>query len=250
MTTNAPTPQPPSPEVTALATRHQLGALEGSFAPKRLGVLMFVVYLNMLFVLSAFFLVPGVLCFWWLRRFPNFSRKQAAKRLHLFEHGMIVQPQSGDGMTAFRWDSLKVYQDITQLFVNGAPTPAKYVYSVVAPSFGGAEITEFYERPDTWGPWMQEAVLRAQGQKVLEAVLGGGTSDFGAFSVSRTGVAATGKLALPWSDVQEAAVRGGSVHVMKAGESNPWFTARVSGVANLHLFLALAGNLGGNVGGK
>jgi hypothetical protein len=31
---------------------------------------------------------------------------------------------------------------------------------------------------------------------------------------------------------------------MKSGESNPWFTARVSGVANLHLFLALAENLG------
>jgi hypothetical protein len=57
---------------------------------------------------------------------------------------------------------------------------------------------------------MQEAVLRAQGQKVLEAVSDGGTSDFGAFSVSRTGVAATGKRALPWSDVQEIVVRGGS----------------------------------------
>ncbi|WP_327695089.1 DUF6585 family protein [Streptomyces sp. NBC_00459] len=238
------TPVPPSPEAAALAVRHQLGALEGSFAPKRLGVPMFLVYLHAVFVLSAFFLVPGVLFFWWLRRFPNFSRKQAAKRLHLFEHGMIVQPQSGDGMTAFRWDSARVYQDITQLIVNGSPTPAKYVYSVVAPSFGGAEVTEFYERPETWGPWMQEAVLRAQGQKVMEAVLEGGTVDFGALSVSGNGVTGTGKRVLPWSEVQEIDVRGGRVYVRKAGESGPpWSNVAVSGVANLHLFLAIAANL-------
>ncbi|WP_371660128.1 DUF6585 family protein [Streptomyces sp. NBC_00280] len=240
-----PTPSPPSPEAAALAARHQLGALEGSFAPKRLGVLMFLVYLHTVFVFSMFFLVPGVLFFWWLRRFPNFSRKQAAKRLHLFEHGMIVQPQSGDGMTAFRWDSARVYQDITQLIVNGTPTPAKYVYSVVAPSFGGAEVTEFYERPETWGPWMQEAVLRAQGQTVLEAVLEGGTVDFGALSVSSNGVTGTGKRVLPWSEVQEIDVKGGRVYVRKAGESGPpWSNVAVSGVANLLVFLTVAENLG------
>ncbi|MDX2543868.1 DUF6585 family protein [Streptomyces sp. WI04-05B] len=235
--------QPPSPEVAALAARHQLGVLEASFAPKRLGVLMFIVYLNMLFVFSAFFLVPGLVCFWWLRRFPNFSRKQARKRLHLFEHGMIVQPQFGDGMTAFRWDSAKVYQDITQLFINGVPSPVKYVYSVSAPSFGGAEITEFYERPEAWGPWLQEAILRAQGQAVLDSVLEGGTADFGSFSVSRSGVAIRGKNPLPWSEVHEIQVRGGAVHVMKYGTSSPWFTVTASGVSNLHLFLTIAENL-------
>lgn len=239
-----PTPHSPSPQIAELAARHQLGGLEGSFAPKRLGKVMFVLYLNMLVTLSAFFLVPGVLFFWWLRRFPNFNRKQAAKRLHLFEHGMIVQPQFGDGVTAFRWDSAKVYQDITQLVVNGRPTPTKYLYSVVAPNSGGAEITEFYERPETWGPWMQEAILRAQEQVALEAVLEGGTVGFGALSVSGKGVATTGKAVLPWGDVQEILVKGGSVYVMKSGTSGPWFRGPVSGVANLLLLLTLAGNLG------
>ena len=237
-------PRSLSPEVAALAARHRLGRLEGSFAPKRLGKLLFALHINTLVTLSVFFLVPGVLFFWWLRRYPNFSGKQAAKRLHLFEHGMIVQPQFGDGMTAFRWDSAKVYQDISQLFVNGAPTPIKYVYSVSAPSYGGEQITEFYERPETWGPWIQEAVLQAQGQTVLDAVLAGGTIDFGSLSVSRGGVIGTGGRVLPWSEVHEIAVRGGHVNVMKYGVSGTsWATVTVSGVANLHLFLAIAANL-------
>ncbi|WP_105974418.1 DUF6585 family protein [Streptomyces geranii] len=233
-----------SPEVAALAARHQLGRLQGSFAPKRLGKLLFVLYLNVLVTLSAFFLVPGALYYWWLRRFPDFSRKQAAKRLHLFEHGLIVQPQFGDGMTALRWDSARVHQDISQLFVNGVPTPTRYVYSVAAPSYGAAQITEFYESPETWGPWMQEAVLRAQAPAVMDAVLEGGTADFGALSVSRTGVTGTGKPVLPWADVQEIVVGGGSVRVIKSGAAGPWCTARVSGIANLQLFLTIAGILG------
>ncbi|MEH0423592.1 DUF6585 family protein [Streptomyces sp. B21-083] len=171
------------------------------------------------------------------------TRKQASKRLHLFEHGMIVQPQFGDGMTAFRWDSAKLYQDITQLIVNGIPTPTKYVYSISAPSFGGMEITEFYERPETWGPLLQEAILRAQGQAVLDSVRADGTVDFGSFTVSRTGVVIRGKKPLPWSEVHGVQVKGGAVHVMKYGTSSPWFTVPASGVTNLHLFLAIAENL-------
>ncbi|WAU78914.1 hypothetical protein O1Q96_03575 [Streptomyces sp. Qhu-G9] len=237
----ASTVQPP--EVAELAARHQLGELAGAFAPKRLGTLMFVVYVNMILTFTAFFVVPGLLCYWWMRRFPNFSRKQAAKRLYLFEHGMIVQPQFGDGMTAFRWDSVKLYQDITQLFVNGVPTPTKYVYSVVAPRYGGAEITEFYENPESWGPALQDAVLRAQGPAVLKAILEGGTVDFGALSLSSKGVSSTRNGRLPWSEVQEILVQGGSVRVLRSGTADTWSTVAVSGMPNLYVFLAVAGKL-------
>ncbi|MEU0957669.1 DUF6585 family protein [Streptomyces niveus] len=230
-------------EVAALADRHQLGRLEKAFAPKRLGKMLFALHVYTLLHLSVFFLVPGLLFFRWLRRYPNFSRKQAAKRLYLFEHGLIVQPQFGSGMTAFRWESVKLYQDITQLFVNGLPTPTKYVYSVAAPSYGGAEITEFYENPETWGPLLQEAVLRAQGPAVLETIVEGGTIDLGSLSLSRTGISSTKNGHLPWSAVKEISVKGGSVHVMKFDMPSPWSTATVSGIPNLYVFLAIARNL-------
>jgi hypothetical protein len=109
MSMTEPAPHSLSPQVAELAARHQLGRLEGSFAPKRLGKLIFALHVYLLVNLLVLLLVPGLLFFWWLRRYPDFSRKQAAKRLHLFEHGLIVQPQFGDGMTAFRWDSVKVH---------------------------------------------------------------------------------------------------------------------------------------------
>jgi hypothetical protein len=232
-----------SSEVAALAARHRLGRLEIEFAPKRLGKLLFALHINTLLHLSVFFLVPGVLFFRWLRRYPNFSRKQAAKRLYLFEHGLIVQPQFGSGMTAFRWESLKLYQDITQLVVNGLPTPTKYVYSVAAPSYGGAEITEFYENPETWGPLLQEAVLRVQGPALLETILEGETVGFGSLSLSRTGVSSAKSGDLPWSAVKEIQVKEGSIHVMKFDRPSPWSTVPVSGIPNLYVFLAIARNL-------
>jgi hypothetical protein len=129
---------------------------------------MFALYIYMLVNLLVIFVIPGLLFFWWLRRTPNFSRKQAAKRLYLFENGMIAHPQFGDGMVAVRWDSIRLYQEVTQKIINGVPGPINYVYSAVAPDGTSAKITELYAGPETWGPWMQEAVVRAQGPAVLE----------------------------------------------------------------------------------
>jgi hypothetical protein len=92
-----------SPKAAELAARHGLGALEGTFAPKRLGKIVFALYIFMLVQMVLLFVIPGLLFFWWLRRTPNFSRKQAAKRLYLFENGMIVHPQFGEGMIAVRY---------------------------------------------------------------------------------------------------------------------------------------------------
>jgi hypothetical protein len=232
-----------SPEAAELAARHRLGALEATFAPKRLGKLIFALYIFTLVNLLLAFVIPALVFFWWLRRTPNFSRKQAAKRLYLFENGMIVHPQFGDGMIAVRWDSIRLYQEITQVIINDVPGPVRYAYSVVAPGVTGTTITEFYDRPETWGPWMQEAIVRAQGPAVLESILEGQRTNFGGFSVSRTGMATTGKSQLPWPDVQEIHVKAGRVYVMKTGESSPWFSAPVSDIANYYVFLTIATNL-------
>ncbi|MFF4486040.1 hypothetical protein ACFY0F_06005 [Streptomyces sp. NPDC001544] len=129
---------PASPEVADLAARHRLGPLQGVFAPQRLRRVVFAAHVFNCLMRMAFFLVPGLLYYWFsIRRFPDFSRKRAAQRLHLFEEGLVVHPPSG-----------------------GAP--AKYVCSASAPGQGAVRITEFYEDPDVWGPRMQDAVMRAQ----------------------------------------------------------------------------------------
>ncbi|GGT14635.1 hypothetical protein GCM10010207_11990 [Streptomyces atratus] len=232
-----------SPEAAELAARHQLGALEGTFSPKRLSKPLFALYIFTIAHLLAMFVIPGLMFFWWLRRYPDFSRKQAAKRLHLFEHGMIVHPQSGDGMVAIRWDSVRLYQNISQKIINGVPGPIDHVYSAVAPGRVNATITDFYEGPQTWGPHMQGAVLRAQGPAVLESILEGQRVNFGDFSLSRTGVTTSRSGHLPWSDVQEIQVGAGRVHIMRTGESGRWCSVAVSDIANFPVFLTVAENL-------
>ncbi|WP_406252557.1 hypothetical protein OH786_14390 [Streptomyces atratus] len=232
-----------SSEATELATTHQLGALEGTFTPKRLNKALFALYIFTTLNLLVMFVIPGLLFFWWLRRYPDFSRRQAAKRLHLFENGLIVHPESGDGTVAIRWDSVRLYQDITQKVINGIPGPTEYAYSAVGPGRASARITHFYEGPESWGPHMQQAVLRAQGPAVLESVLAGETANFGEFSLSRTGLTTRQKGHLPWSEVQEIQVAAGRVHVMRSGGSGLWCGVAVSDIANLHVFLALTQHL-------
>ncbi|MCM2430636.1 DUF6585 family protein [Streptomyces sp. RKAG337] len=230
------------PEARELAEHHHLGALQGAFTPKPIGKGLVALHLFATVNLLAMFVIPGLL-YYWLRRLPNFNRTQAAKRLYLFEHGLIVHPQFGDGVIALRWESVRLYQNIIQTIINGVPGPTTYTYSAVGPGRTSATITEFYDGPRTWGPWMQDAVVRAQGQAALEAVLEGGTVNFGSFTLSRAGVSTHAKGQLPWSHVQECRVTAGRVHVMRTGASSPWSSDAVGSVANLHLFLALAANL-------
>ncbi|MCD9879927.1 hypothetical protein [Streptomyces guryensis] len=154
---------PASPEVTDLAARHRLGALQRVFAPKRLGRAVFAAHVFNCLMLMLFFLVPGLLYHWFcMRRFPDFSRKRVAQRLRLFEEGLVVHPLSGGEPVALRWDALRVQQEITQLIINCRPAPTRYTYSASTPGQGSVRITEFYEDPGVWGPRMQDAVVRAQ----------------------------------------------------------------------------------------
>lgn len=239
----AAAPNTLSPEAAELAATHRLGALQGTFTPKRLNKAIFVLYVFTTLHLLAMLVIPGLLFFWWLRRYPDFSRRQAAKRLHLFENGLIVHPESGDGRAVIRWDSVRLYQDITQKIINGIPSTTEYVYSAVGPGRDHARITHFYEGPETWGPHMQQAVLQAQGPAALESILAGETVNFGEFSLSRTGLTARGKGHLPWSGVQEIQVSAGWANAMGTGGSGRRCSAAVSDIANLHVFLAVAQHL-------
>ncbi|MFF3307746.1 DUF6585 family protein [Streptomyces sp. NPDC002952] len=242
-------PPPPStahlpPAVAALAEERQLGRLEREFAPKRMHRLLLALYVVTLLQL-LFFVVPGLAFLWWLRRTPEFSRKQAAKRLYLFEHGMIVHPRLGDTVTAIRWDSVRLYQEIVLKIVNGLPTTTTHTYTALSSEVGhaGAAVTDFYADPEVWGPWMQDAVVRAQGRTVLEAVLAGETVAFGPFGVALASLGAQGAGQLPWTNIRPFEVSAGVVRVLRRDTSTPWATVPVSDIANVGLFLNLAENL-------
>ena len=60
---------PVSPEVADLATGRRLGALQSVYAPKRLRRTIFAAHVFNCHMLTLFFLVPGLLYYWFCMRF-------------------------------------------------------------------------------------------------------------------------------------------------------------------------------------
>ncbi|MFI6406773.1 DUF6585 family protein [Streptomyces sp. NPDC050548] len=229
---------PPSPAVAELAAQHELGALVATFRPQRFGWFVKSSFYLTLAVLFFMFVVPAVIFYYVaLRRTPDFNPRQAAKRLHLFEHGMIADQETGAGAVAVRWDRIRLYEEQVQKIINGIPGPI--LYTCVATSPGASvTVTNFYENPRTWAPAMQTAVLRAQGATAQQAFLAGEVLDFGEFDLSTAGVAHRKQL-LPWTQVGQVKLGGGAVAVTKTGEPAFWARAMAKSVPNLQVFLAM-----------
>ncbi|MGH1556026.1 hypothetical protein ACRAWF_42195 [Streptomyces sp. L7] len=107
-------------------------------------------------VLFFMFVVPAVIFYYHARSAApsDFNPRQAAKRLHLFEHGMIADQETGVGTVAVRWDRIRLYEEQVQKIINGIPGPI--LYTCVATSPGASvTVTNFYENPRTWAPAMQ-----------------------------------------------------------------------------------------------
>jgi hypothetical protein len=233
---------PPAPlpaAVAELAAQHELGELVATFEPQRFGWFVKASFYLTLLVMFFLFVVPAVLFYYFaLRRYPDFNPRQAAKRLHLFEHGMIADQETGDAVTALRWDRVRLYEEQVRKVINGIPGPIVYTCVLIAPG-ASVTVTNFFQTPGTWAPAMQRAVLRAQGDTVQKAYLGGETLDFGEFELSTAGVTHRKKL-LPWDQLGEIKLAGGAVTVMQRGESAFWGRAMAKSVPNLQVFVAMA----------
>lgn len=229
---------PLPPAVAELAAQHELGALTATFRPQRFGVIVKSSFYLTLAVLLFLFVVPAVVFYYVsLRRYPDFNRRQGAKRLHLFEHGMIADQETGAGTVAVRWDRARLYEEQVQKVINGIPGPILHTCVAMTPG-ANVTVTNFYQDADTWAPAMQRAVLRAQGTTVQEAFLAGEVLDFGEFDLSTAGIAHRKRL-LPWTQLEQVKLGGGAVAVMKTGESAFWARAMAKSVPNLQVFLAM-----------
>ncbi|GLW74137.1 hypothetical protein Kpho02_64350 [Kitasatospora phosalacinea] len=237
-TVPAAPPPPLPPALAELAEQHGLGALTATFRPQKFGVLIKTSFYVTLAVLLFLFVVPAVVFYYVsLRRTPDFNPRQAAKRLHLFEHGLVVDDERGPGRTVVRWDEARLYEEQTRNVINGVPGPVMYTCVLRTPG-ASAVVTQFYQHPRVWSQAMQQAVLRAQGDRAQRAFLAGEVLDFGEFDLSSAGIAHRKQL-LPWDRLAGVELRGGAVLLLQDGEPAPWARAAAGSVPNLHLFLAL-----------
>ena len=235
----ATSPLEPLPPATAeLAAQHELGTLVATFTPKRFGVFLKLCLYVTLAGLLFLFVVPAVVFYYMaLRHSPEIHRKQRLKRLHLFEHGMIVDPEVGAGAVAIRWDRVRLYEKKVQQVMNGIPGPVQHTCVATAPG-ASVTVTDFYQGGTTWAPAMQRAVLRAQGATAQKAFLAGEVLDFGEFDLSSAGITYRKQL-VPWAQVEKVTYGMGIVAVTKTGDSSSWARAMVDSVPNLSVFAAL-----------
>lgn len=229
----------PAPEAAPPGTEG-LGQLQETFLPKRIATWRIVGLLFMGTVSLVFFLL-GAYFLWLAAKTPNLSRKQAARRLHFFEHGLAEVGKNGE-VSVFRWDSVMVLQEITERYANGIYVGTTYVYTLCREDGTKLKVTEFYDQPERWGPALQQEITRAQLPGLLTRLGQGETLPYGGFSVNLGGVA-TAKGSLTWPKIEKADVSQGALVLRKRGKKLPWANVPVKRIPNLFLFLTLVEQL-------
>lgn len=263
-------PGSPSPEVTQLASRRGFGRLEHTFLPrKEVNVrenhrgLFIAACLTGVAGLATGGILLGVYTSWWAGAYPlllsalsisgllgspNFRKRLDSQRLHLFERGLLVDKGAGQ-LFAVRWDQAVHYQETVQDVINykGTKTPfnTTHTSTLVAPNGTKMEISSRFADFEIWLPLISEAIVRAQAQKVWEAIREGRKVSHGPFSVDATGISTERAGTLPWAGVAAIDVSGGLVAVRQHGQPRPWELVKAGTVPNLLVFLTVTSNLYG-----
>lgn len=229
-------------DVAQLAAARGLGELRTTFLPKRLTAARKFAFVVMIPVGLLIFVLPGLWFIWIALQTPNFSRKQAAKRLYLFEHGLMVAESAGP-VGCVRWDQVTVYQDVTRHYANGVYVTTSYIYTLTNPDGSTVKVTQFFDGPQVWGPAIQQAVTQAQLPAVLGALKQGQTIRFGDIAVNSSGVSTPKRGAVAWAQIEDVSVSNGGVVLRKGGKRMPWSAQSVKDIPNFLLFMAAVDEL-------
>ncbi|MBN0047106.1 hypothetical protein JS756_23970 [Streptomyces actuosus] len=229
-------------DVATLAAAEGLGQLRGTVLPKRLSIAMICNLVFMVIVGLLIFVLPAAWFVWIALQTPNFSRKAAARRLHFFEHGLIEIDRKGRA-AAFRWDSMMALQEVTETYVNGFHTATMYRYTLHKKDGTVRKITNFYDQPENWGPFIQQEIASAQLPGMLRMLDEGQQLTFGDVSLNRGGIATPKRGAVTWAEIEDVRVDNGRVALRKSGKWLSWSSKPVKNIPNFVLFLALVDHL-------
>ncbi len=250
-----PVPELP-PEVTQFAYGQRFGGLVAVYRPKRTGlrqlvgavVLILAPLAGAVAFLATFGLSgwPGVVLMlafiipftWLLSRSPNFNRTQAAKRVYVFEGGLV---HADRGLTPYPWPAImSVRQKIVRQYVNGVYTGTRYLYTVTRNDGKVLKLTEFFDGIARLGQGISEQVARIHLPHALAAIQRGETVPFGDLAVHANGVVSARHGLLPWAELEQVQVVQGYVRLRKAGKWLPWSHKPAAEIPNLYVFLTLA----------
>ncbi len=186
--------------------------------------------------------VLGLPFLWIASRAPNFNPAMAARHVYLFEHGLIQAERSG--AVDLRWDQIDwVTQAITHVYRYGIRVQSTYVYTLRRVDGYTTKITHFYRDIAELGNTIAGQVTAVRLPRAIDAIRAGQTVNFGDLSLNASGIAAAGKGALPWTEIQRVTVTNGYVSVAKQGKWLSWSSQPAKDIRNLFVFLELANRL-------
>jgi hypothetical protein len=247
------------PDVAGFAQAHRFGRLVAAYRPKRTPILALIGIA--LFILAplagavAFVVVygvsawPGVLLMlaiaapfiWLLSRSPVFNRTVAARRVYVFEGGLV---HADRGLTEYPWPAIMSVQErIIRQYVNGVYTGTQYLYTVRRNDGRVLKLTQFYDGIAQLGQGISEQVARVHLPHALAAIQRGETVPFGDLGVHATGVVSARHGLLPWTELEQVQVVQGYVRLRKAGKWLAWSHKAAADIPNLYVFLTLADQL-------
>lgn len=199
----------------------------------------FLVVLMTVFVITIPFAVWLLVLMF---RSPNFSGKARAKRIDLYEHGLVLLEQHGP-VAVFRFDSVAVRHRAVNTYVYGMKTSTRYLLSLVGPDGRTVKINQRYEGVDHLGRQIQDSVVRHQFGPALATVEAGYPAAFGPFTVTREGLVADGKGLVTWPLLDRITLSQGIVRIHVHGKRMQLVARQVGVVPNLALFLTLVSQL-------
>ncbi len=253
----APTTTPLSPAVAQLATVRGMGRWLRTYPARRLEwwrVLILGIFVVGLLGGAVAFLFAGAwlgvalfvafaLPFLWVAsRAPNFNPIRAARQVYLFEQGFIQADRTS--AVDYRFDQIEwVTQAITHVYRYGIKVQSIYLYTIRRADGQTTKVTQFYKDIAELGNAIAEQVTAVHLPRAIDAIRAGRTINFGDLSVNLSGIAAAGKGALPWTEIQKVTVNNGVISVAKQGKWLAWSAKQAKDIPNLFVFLELANRL-------
>lgn len=173
----------------------------------------------------------------------NLGPRRGSRCVYVFEHGFIQADRTGP-LVEMRWDAVhSVLQRITRTYTNGIYTGTQYLYTVIRVDGMRLKLTGWYKGIAELGQTIAREVTRVQLPLAFAAVQRGETITFGDLTVNGAGIAAAGKGAVPWYEIQAVQISRGYVSVRRAGRWLAWSGQPASKIPNLFVFLTLADQL-------
>jgi hypothetical protein len=237
-------PQPPQGAAAPVAAAQEppsqdpaLGRRLASYPAVRWSTLLVLSHLLLIVVNTAMVItIPlAVRLLVLLRRSPNLSAASAAKRVDLYQRGVMICGRNGPE-AVYRFDSTGLRQHIVTPNVYGIRLNTRYAFVLTDPEGRTETLSNLYRDIAELGARLQQGITLAQADSAVAAVRAGQEAPFGPYALRPEGIA-TPRGLLAWEALERVTVLQGEVRIHARGKRLPFARVGAHKVVNLDCLL-------------